>query len=304
MPIIHWATVRPVHRPRSAGGSTRLARRLSSQSGDAVGVAASEAVEAEVETFLASLKDVKLADGRDRMVRHGHGSERTIQTGIGAVPVRRAKVRDRGADGAGDASRLVGGGGAHSTPPQNRRFFPLLPRRYDTGVADQRGSARQERGDDVIDGAAGPLGSGSDPFGQRRSELAKGRAGGGRRFWRAAPMSGSSQGSEQGPSPWRAPRCGPGCRDGWGAAQAAEAAAGCWVSWGASELARPVGVPAVAPPCRRGGNQRPLTASRFAQLRLAPVESGSHRLAGVFPSGASARRPAGSAVPRAWPGRR
>jgi len=42
-------------------------------------------------TFLASMKDLKLPDGRDRVVRHGHGPERTIQTGIGPVKVRRAK---------------------------------------------------------------------------------------------------------------------------------------------------------------------------------------------------------------------
>jgi hypothetical protein len=55
-----------------------------------------QVIEAEVESFLASMKDVTLPDGRERVVRHGHGPERTIQTGIGPVPVRRAKVRDRG----------------------------------------------------------------------------------------------------------------------------------------------------------------------------------------------------------------
>ena len=57
-----------------------------------------QAIEAEVDAFLATMKDVKLPDGRDRVVRHGHGPERTVQTGIGPVAVRRAKVRDRGAD--------------------------------------------------------------------------------------------------------------------------------------------------------------------------------------------------------------
>ncbi|MFP5512265.1 MAG: IS256 family transposase [Alphaproteobacteria bacterium] len=61
-----------------------------------------QAIEAEVESFLASMKDVRLPDGRERVVRHGHGPERTIQTGIGPVPVRRAKVRDRGAAEAGE----------------------------------------------------------------------------------------------------------------------------------------------------------------------------------------------------------
>jgi hypothetical protein len=56
-----------------------------------------QAIEAEVEAFLASRKELKLTDGRDRLVRHGHGPERVIQTGIGPVEVQRIKVRDRGA---------------------------------------------------------------------------------------------------------------------------------------------------------------------------------------------------------------
>jgi putative transposase len=52
-----------------------------------------QAIEAEVEAFLASRKELKLTDGRDRLVRHG--PERVIQTGT--VEVQRIKVRDRGA---------------------------------------------------------------------------------------------------------------------------------------------------------------------------------------------------------------
>jgi putative transposase len=51
---------------------------------------------AEADSFVAMWKDLKLPDGRDRVVRHGHGPHRTIQTGVGPVEVRRAKVRDRG----------------------------------------------------------------------------------------------------------------------------------------------------------------------------------------------------------------
>ena len=50
-----------------------------------------QAIEAEAEAFLAHFADRKLADGRDRVVRHGYGPERTIQTGIGPVEVRRVK---------------------------------------------------------------------------------------------------------------------------------------------------------------------------------------------------------------------
>jgi transposase-like protein len=60
-----------------------------------------QAVEAEAEAFLAEMKGARLPDGRERVVRHGHAPERLVQTGIGPVPVRRAKLRDRGAgDGA------------------------------------------------------------------------------------------------------------------------------------------------------------------------------------------------------------
>ena len=56
-----------------------------------------QAIEAEAEAFLALMAGWKLEDGRARFVRHGHGPERNIQTGIGAVPVQRTKIRDRGA---------------------------------------------------------------------------------------------------------------------------------------------------------------------------------------------------------------
>jgi transposase-like protein len=64
------------------------------------------AVEIEAETFLATMKGLKLADGRDRLVRHGHGPMRTIQTGIGAVEVARVKIRDRAAVGDGERIRF------------------------------------------------------------------------------------------------------------------------------------------------------------------------------------------------------
>src|SRR6516164_1866767 len=66
-----------------------------------------QALIAEADAFVAELKDLKLPDGRDRIVRHGYGPERTIQTGIGAVAVRRAKVRDRGEVGAEEKIRFT-----------------------------------------------------------------------------------------------------------------------------------------------------------------------------------------------------
>lgn len=66
-----------------------------------------QAVEMEAEVFLAAMKELKLRDGRDRLVRHGHGPERTIQTGIGAVEVARVKIRDRGAASDGERIRFT-----------------------------------------------------------------------------------------------------------------------------------------------------------------------------------------------------
>src|SRR4051794_31834539 len=58
-----------------------------------------QAIEAEVEAFLAAHTGLRDQQGRRRLVRNGHGPERQIQTGIGPVAVRRPKVRDRGAEG-------------------------------------------------------------------------------------------------------------------------------------------------------------------------------------------------------------
>lgn len=56
-----------------------------------------QAVEAEVTAFFAAHADLTSEDGRQRLVRHGHLPERTIQTGIGPVEVRQPRVRDRSA---------------------------------------------------------------------------------------------------------------------------------------------------------------------------------------------------------------
>ena len=65
-----------------------------------------QAIEIEAEAYLASMRELKLPDGRERLVRHGHGPERMIQTGIGPVEVRRVKIRDRGATGNEDRIRF------------------------------------------------------------------------------------------------------------------------------------------------------------------------------------------------------
>ena len=93
-----------------------------------------QAIEMEAETFLAEMRDVKLPDGRERLVRHGHGPERTIQTGIGPVPVNRVKIRDRGANGEADRVRF-----SSSILPKwarrTRSLDALLPVLYLRGVS-------------------------------------------------------------------------------------------------------------------------------------------------------------------------
>src|SRR5215210_6487029 len=60
-----------------------------------------QAVEAEVAAFLSGHADRQTGDGRPRLVRHGHRPERKIMTGLGPVPVRAPRVRDRA--GAGES---------------------------------------------------------------------------------------------------------------------------------------------------------------------------------------------------------
>ena len=89
---------------------------------------------AEADAFVAMWKDVKLPDGRDRVVRHGHGPERAIQTGVGPVEVRRAKVRDRGEVSAAEKIRFT----SSILPKWARRtksLDALLPILYLRGIS-------------------------------------------------------------------------------------------------------------------------------------------------------------------------
>jgi transposase-like protein len=55
-----------------------------------------QAIQAELSALLAAHAEEKTADGRARLVRHGHLPERDVLTGVGAIPVKVPRVRDRG----------------------------------------------------------------------------------------------------------------------------------------------------------------------------------------------------------------
>jgi putative transposase len=90
-----------------------------------------QAIEAEVEAFLAVYAELEDGQGRRRLVRNGHAPERAIQTGVGPIEIRRPKVRDRG---DGEPIRFT----SEVLPPYLRRtrnIEELLPWLYLKGVS-------------------------------------------------------------------------------------------------------------------------------------------------------------------------
>lgn len=65
-----------------------------------------KAVEAELAALLAKYQDVRV-DGKQAVVRNGYLPERTLQTGLGSIPVKIPKVRDRSGSGIKFNSSLV-----------------------------------------------------------------------------------------------------------------------------------------------------------------------------------------------------
>lgn len=89
-----------------------------------------QAVEAELQTLLERHADKRTEDGRLAVVRNGYLPERDFQTGIGSMPVRIPKVRDRSGSGVKFNSELV--------PPYLRRtksVETLLPWLYLKGIS-------------------------------------------------------------------------------------------------------------------------------------------------------------------------
>ena len=92
------------------------------------------ALRAEADAFVEELAAVRLPDGRQRVVQHGYGPEREIQTGIGGLDVRRPKVRDRAPGPEGDRIRFT----SNILPRWARRsrsLDALLPVLYLRGIS-------------------------------------------------------------------------------------------------------------------------------------------------------------------------
>jgi len=92
------------------------------------------ALRAEADAFVAQYAEEMLPDGRQRVVRHGYGPERSIQTGIGALDVRRPKVRDRAAAPDGDKVRFTSGI-LPKWARRSRSLDALLPVLYLRGIS-------------------------------------------------------------------------------------------------------------------------------------------------------------------------
>jgi transposase-like protein len=89
-----------------------------------------KAVEAELSELLEQHHDERTAEDKRAVVRNGHLPERTIQTGLGELPVKIPKVRDRSGQGVKFNSQLV--------PPYLKRakhMEELIPWLYLKGIS-------------------------------------------------------------------------------------------------------------------------------------------------------------------------
>lgn len=93
-----------------------------------------QAIEAEVEVYIARYADQRDRDGRRLVVRNGHKDEREIQTGIGPVKVRQPRVNDKRLDDQGQRMRFT----SEILPPYLRRtrsIEELIPWLYLKGIS-------------------------------------------------------------------------------------------------------------------------------------------------------------------------
>ena len=91
-------------------------------------------MEAEFAAFLQGHADERLEDGRKRVVRHGHLPERKVVTGIGAIPVKVPRSRDRLSNDKEDTIRFA----SQLLPPYVRRSKSIeaaIPYLYLKGIS-------------------------------------------------------------------------------------------------------------------------------------------------------------------------
>ena len=91
-----------------------------------------EALEVEVEEFVEGFRELKDERGCQRVVRNGYLPQRDVQTGIGSIPVRAPRARDR--QGGAEAIRFT----SSILPPYLRRsksIEALIPWLYLKGIS-------------------------------------------------------------------------------------------------------------------------------------------------------------------------
>jgi len=121
--------ITPLHQPGSVEDPlTEIAR-------DGAKRMLAAALRAEADAFVAQYAEETLPDGRQRVVRHGYGPERSIQTGIGALDVRRPKVRDRAADVPTEEKIRFSSAILPRWARRSKRLEALLPVLYLRGVS-------------------------------------------------------------------------------------------------------------------------------------------------------------------------
>jgi transposase-like protein len=93
------------------------------------------ALRAEADAFVAQHAEETLPDGCQRVVRHGYGPERSIQTGIGALDVQRPKGRDSATDAPGEKKISFASAILPKWARGSRSLDALLPVLYLRGIS-------------------------------------------------------------------------------------------------------------------------------------------------------------------------
>ena len=89
-----------------------------------------QAIEVEVESFVAAHEHLRDKEGRRQVIRNGYLPERTIQSGIGDIAIKAPRVRDRSGSGIRFTSAIL--------PPYLRRtksIEELIPWLYLKGIS-------------------------------------------------------------------------------------------------------------------------------------------------------------------------